>query len=187
VRSIRHRYGDPLEAIWLTTAERIGLRVERSGEVYASTDGRAGLRIGSAPTLDPDDCLAQMIFHEICHSLVEGEAAFAHPDWGLDNTGPRDTAREHACLRVQAHLADRHGVRRFLAPTTDHRAFYDRLPPDPLAPRRDPEVTAAILGLQRAGRAPWSPHLEAALAATAVVTRAAAAFAGPDDLLAEVA
>jgi hypothetical protein len=183
-RDVTHRYADPLDQIWLVAAGRIGLRIERSGEVYASTDGRHTLRLGEPATLDADDCLAQMIFHELCHSLVEGPDAFTRPDWGLDNTGPRDEARERACLRLQAHLADRHGLRRFLAPTTEFRAFYDRLPPDPLSPRRHPEVTDAVLGLGRAERPPWGPHLDAALSATAGVVRSAAGFASPATLYA---
>ncbi len=184
MRQIVHRYIDPLDQIWLAAAGRIGLRVERSGDVYASTDGRHTLRLGEPSALDADDCLAQMIFHELCHSLVEGPDAFARPDWGLDNTGPRDEAREHACLRLQAHLADRHGLRGFLAPTTDYRAFFDRLPPDPLTPRRHPETVAAVLGLRRADRPPWGPHLDAALAATAEVVGSAARFAAPSSLYA---
>ena len=183
VRRIEHRYLDPLDQIWLTTAQRIGLTIERGDDVYASTDGHRTLRIGAAPTLDADDSLAQMIFHELCHSLVEGPESFARPDWGLDNTGARDELREHACLRLQAHLAARHGLRRFLAPTTDYRAYWDLLPADPLAPRRDPAVTAAVFGAQRAGRPPWAPHLEAALAATAEVVARAAAFADHASLL----
>jgi hypothetical protein len=183
VRAVRHSYRDPLDQIWLATAGRIGLTIERGDDVYASTDGRWTLRIGAAPTLDPDDSLAQMIFHELCHSLVEGPDSFARPDWGLDNTGPRDEAREHACLRLQAHLAARHGLRVFLAPTTDYRAFWDRLPADPLAPRREPDVIAAVLGAQRADKPPWAPHLGAALAATAEVIARAAPFADAGSLL----
>jgi hypothetical protein len=184
MRAVTHRYADPLDQIWLAAAARIGLRVERSGDVYASTDGRATLTVGERATLDADDCLAQMIFHELCHSLVEGPDAFGRPDWGLDNTGTRDEAREHACLRVQAHLADRHGLRGVLAPTTEYRVFYDTLPRDPLSPRRSADVTAAILGLRRADRPPWGPHLEAALAATAEIARNAARFAEHDTLYA---
>lgn len=177
MRSISHRYLDPLDQIWLATAERIGLRVERTGDAYAATDGDRTLRLGVAAALDADDCLAQMIFHELCHWLVEGHDALRLPDWGLDNTTSRDEAREHACLRVQAHLADRHGLRGVLAPTTDYRAFYDGLPADPLDPRRADDVVAARLAIRRADRPPWGPHLEAALAATAAVVAQAAAFA----------
>jgi len=182
MREIRHRYSDPLDRIWLTTAGRIGLQIERSGEVYASTDGTGALRLGERATLDSDDSIAQMLFHELCHSLVEGEDAFARPDWGLDNTGARDRGREHACLRVQAHLAARYGLRAFLAPTTEYRVFYDALPTDPLSPRRHPEVTAAIVGLCRAEKPPWAPHLDAALAATAEIVATAHRFAAAGDL-----
>ena len=177
LRRVTHQYADPLDQIWLTTAARIGLRVERSGEVYAATDGRHTLAIGDAGTLDADDSLAQMILHELCHSMVEGPDAFTRPDWGLDNTGPRDVLREHACLRLQAHLAGRFGLRDFLAPTTEYRAFWDTLGADPFEPRRAPDTVAAILGAQRSERAPWAPHLGAALAATADVVHRAAAFA----------
>jgi hypothetical protein len=107
--------------------------VIRTPDAYAATDGRGTLAIGAASTLDADDSLAQMIFHELCHSLVEGPDSFAQPDWGMDNTGPDHDWREHACLRVQALLAGRYGLRALLAPTTEHRAFYDALGPDPLA------------------------------------------------------
>jgi len=94
VRRVTRRYDDPLDRVWLTAAERVGLRVRRSADAFASTDGRGTLIIGSADTLDPDDCLAQMIFHELCHSLVQGPESFAHPDWGLDNEGARDLVRD---------------------------------------------------------------------------------------------
>jgi hypothetical protein len=183
VRTALFRYLDPLDQIWLATARRIGLSVERGDDVYASTDGRRTLRIGSAPTLDPDDSLAQMIFHELCHSLVEGPDSFAQPDWGLDNTGARDELREHACLRLQAHLAGRVGLRGFLAPTTEYRAYWDGLPGDPFSPRRDPSVVAAVFGAQRAEKPPWAPHLMAALAATAEIAARAASFADGESLL----
>ena len=174
--SRRHR--DPLDEIWLGVARRLGLRVLRTPEAYASTDGRGTLVIGSAETLDPDDCLAQMILHEICHWLVEGDEASDRPDWGLDNETTRDVPREQACLRLQATLLQGHGLRRVLAPTTDFRVFYDALPGDPLTPREDETCVAARLGLQRSRREPWTPVLEEALAATATIARHAAAFAG---------
>lgn len=180
-REVRHRYVDPLDQIWCETARRVGLRIERSDQVYASTDGRGTLRIGTAATLDADDCLAQMIFHELCHALVQGPASFSWPDWGLDNTGPRDVAREHACLRAQAALAGPHGLRRLLAPTTDFRSFYDALGPDPLAPPDEPSVALARAALARAGEPPWAPHLDTALRATAVIARVVAPFAGSPD------
>jgi hypothetical protein len=179
-REVTHRYVDPLAQVWLEAARRIGLAVERSAEVYAATDGRGGLAIGDDATLDADDSLAQMIFHELCHSLVEGESAFARPDWGMDNTGPDHDWREHACLRVQWVLAGRHGLRALLAPTTEFRAFWDRLGGDVLADRGDLSVPTAIAGLRRAGQPPWAPALGDALAATAQIAQVAARFASPE-------
>lgn len=129
--------------------------------------------------LDADDSLAQMIFHEICHSLVEGEGSFTAPDWGMDNTGPDHDWREHACLRTQWVLTGRHGLRGLFAPTTDFRAFWDTLSGDVLADRTDPSVQRAIAALRRSDKPPWAPHLPAALAATARIAADASAFATP--------
>ncbi len=177
-RPVTHRYLDPLDQVWLATARAIGLRVERSSDVYAASDGRGQLAIGRGDSLDPDDCLAQMIFHELCHSLVEGPAAFDRADWGLDNTSDSDDWREHACLRLQAQLAARFGLRRVLAPTTEFRGFYDDLPLDPLEPRHERSVQAAIRALARVDVPPWGPHLTNALKATAAIAGHAAAVAG---------
>lgn len=182
MRAITHRYEDPLDRVWMTAAARVGLRLRRSAEVYAATDGAGTLTLGAPETLDADDCLAQMIFHELCHSLAQGAASFEREDWGLDNESDRDLAREHACLRVQAVLARRHGLGSVLAPTTDHRAFYDALGPDPLA-GDDASVVLARLGLRNAEKDPWAPHLGEALIATAMIVQAAAAHAPPSSLL----
>ena len=118
-----------------------------------------------------------MIFHELCHSLVEGEDSFRAPDWGMDNTGPDHDWREHACLRTQWVLTGRHGLRGLFAPTTEFRAFWDQLSGDVLADRTDPSVQAAIAALRRAAQPPWAPALEEALDATARIAAAAAPFA----------
>jgi len=178
-RQVQHRYVDPLAQVWLGAARRIGLRIERTPDAYAATDGRGTLAIATDDALDPDDSLAQMIFHELCHSLVEGEDSFTRPDWGMDNTGPDHDWREHACLRVQWLLTGRHGLRTVFAPTTDFRAFWDRLSGDVLADRTDPSVQAAIAGLRRAEHPPWAPVLAEALAATARIAADAAKFAAP--------
>ena len=178
VRQVTQRYVDPLAEVWLGAAKRIGLRIVRTPDAYAATDGGGTLAIGSDATLDADDSLAQMIFHELCHSLVEGEAAFARPDWGMDNTGPDHDWREHACLRLQWVLAGRHGLRALLAPTTDFRAFWDRLAGDVLGDRADVSVQAAIAGLRRVADPPWAPALDEALAATAQIAAATARFSG---------
>ena len=168
-RTPRHTYLDPLDAIWLTVAQRIGFRVERSADVYASTDGKGVMTIGAPGTLDPDDCLAQMILHELCHSLIEGAPSLRVADFGLDNESERDVIREHACLRLQAWLTGKHGLRLALGPTTDFRSYYDELPEEPLADDADPATGAAKLGATRADEAPWAPHLSEGLAATAKI------------------
>ena len=168
-RKPQHTYLDPLDAIWLTVAARIGFRVERSAEVYASTDGKGVMTIGAPSTLDPDDCLAQMILHELCHSLIEGADSLGVADFGLDNESERDVTREHACLRLQASLTEKYGLRQALAPTTDFRSYYDELPEDPFADEGDPATEAAQLGAARSEEAPWAPHLGEGLEATAKI------------------
>ena len=165
-RVIRHVYLDPLDAIWLSCARRLGLRLRRSGDAYASSDGRGELTIGTAETLDPDDCLAQMIFHEICHWIVQGRESIDAPDWRLQNREPPELLPEHACLRIQAHLAGAHGLGAVLAPTTDFREFYDTIAAAPWSPDGDPSVELARVALERASAPPWAPHLERALVAT---------------------
>ncbi len=182
-REITHRYIDPLAQVWLGAARRIGLRVVRTPDAYASTDGSGTLAIGTDDALDADDSLAQMIFHELCHSLVEGEPSFTVPDWGMDNTSPDHDWREHACLRVQWLLTGRHGLRGLFAPTTEFRAFWDRLAADMagdvLVDRTDPSVQAAIAALRRAAQPPWAPALDEALAATARIAAEATRFTAP--------
>ena len=185
VRVPMHRYQDPLSQVWITCAERVGYRVARTADAYASTDGQRTLLIGEEATLDPDDCLAQMILHELCHALVEGEDGERQQDWGLDNISGRDTWREHACLRLQAYLAGRAGLRDFLAPTTDFRVrFWNTLPADPFAApaeaggRRERSCVAARQAAWRAEQPRWAPHLEAALAATAAIAAAVRSATG---------
>jgi hypothetical protein len=178
-RTPAHIYLDPVDAIWLTVADRIGFRVVRSKEAYASTDGRGTMVIGASDTLDADDCLAQMILHELCHSIIEGEHSLALPDFGLDNQGSADTTREHACLRLQAWLSDRHGLREVLAPTTDFRSYYEQLPKDPIADD-GPAAAAAREGARRSEGPPWAPHLQHGLRATAQVIDAVRALAARD-------
>lgn len=178
-RKARHTYLDPLDAVWLTVASRIGFRVRRSSDAYASTDGEGVMTIGYPGTLDPDDCLAQMILHELCHSLVEGAQSLHVPDFGLDNRSSRDGAREHACLRLQAWLTQEHGLRRVLAPTTDFRSYYDALPEHPFE-GDDPAIELARAGAARSDEPPWAPHLRQGLEATARVLTAAQALGATD-------
>ena len=159
------------------------MRVVRTPDAYAATDGRGTLAIGDDSALDPDDSLAQMIFHELCHSLVEGEQSFTRADWGMDNTGPDHDWREHACLRLQWVLTGRHGLRKLFAPTTEFRAFWDLLSDDVLEDRTERSVQAAIMALRRADQAPWGPHLREALEATARIGQEAAKLASEPDVL----
>ena len=57
-RKITHRYRDPLELIWLRAAEQLGMRVERSPDVYASWDGKDTLTLAGSADFDADDSLA---------------------------------------------------------------------------------------------------------------------------------
>lgn len=176
-RPIERHYRDPLEVVWVGAAEQLGFRIVRSDEVFASWDGERTLTLGRAETLDPDDSPAQMILHELCHALVEGPEGRARPDWGLDNVDDRDAVREHACHRLQAALADRWGLRAFMAPTTDWRPYYEALPAAPLAPGDDPAIPPARQGWERAQQPPWHEILEGALCATAAIAAAVAPYA----------
>ena len=148
----------------------MGMRVERSTEVNASWDGAGVLTIGTPETLDPDDCLAQMILHEVCHALCEGPESLNKLDWGLLNQ-PNKKVHEHACLRLQAALADRHGMRNFFASTTVFRGYYDQLPADPIADGDDPAIPIANAGWLRATTGPWSAAIESALRCTANIAQ----------------
>jgi hypothetical protein len=165
---------DVIERVWTDAAARLGIRVVRTADAYATSDGRGTIAIGVGEALDVDDAVAQLIFHELCHAITEGDAATTRPDWGLDNTSPRDVVREHACLRLQAHLADAHGLRALMAPTTEYRAYHDALPDAPLADGDDPAITIARVAAARAAAPPWLTPLADALAATAAALTAAA-------------
>jgi hypothetical protein len=163
----------------------MGMRVERSTEVNASWSGDGVLTIGTAETLDPDDSLAQMILHEACHALVEGPESLTQLDWGLVNN-PDKKAHEHACLRVQAALADEVGMRAFFASTTMFRSYYDQLPADPLADSDDmaeqPAIEMARAAWRRVQQGPWGEALREALRRTAQIATALDGVASEDSL-----
>lgn len=160
----------------------MGMRVERSSEVNACWDGCATLTIGTPETLDPDDCIAQMVLHEICHALCEGPESIGKPDWGLDNSNPAKRVHEHACLRLQAALADQFQMRSFFASTTFFRSYYDQLPADPLADKApsddssadavDHSIEMARAAWVRAQEGPWAVPLRDALRRSAIIARA---------------
>lgn len=181
---MRLPYQDPVDLIWLGTLRELGWRVERSDEVFASWDGQGLLRISSPAGFDPDDCLAQMCFHEVCHALVQGPENLSRPDFGMENIDDRDLVAEWGCHRLQAALLDPHGLRWVLAPTTDHRPYYEALPARPLAPCDDPALPLALAGYKRAMEGPWAEAIQAALQATAEIGRQARRYA-PDSLWAQ--
>lgn len=168
-RPIQHRYEDPLDAIWIKAAADLGLRIVRSAEVFASYDGKGTLTISEANEFDADDCLAQMIFHEICHWLVAGRRGSQLEDWGLSNIDDRDLVYEYAAIRVQASLSQPFGLRPFMAITTDWRPYWDALPFDPLSEGDDPAIELAREGAHLARLEPFKGVLDRALAATATI------------------
>lgn len=169
MRTIQYEYRDPLDVIWLQAAADMGMQIERSDDVFASWDGNGVLHIGGPETLDADDSLAQMIFHETCHALVEGPESLNKPDWGLEIDNPAHRVREHACLRLQAALALPHGLRQFFAATTNFRKYYDQLPEDPLNDDNDPATVFAAAGWKRSQAGPWAEPLANALKRTAAI------------------
>lgn len=182
-RPVLSRYLDPVEVIWLATARRLGLTVRRDPSIFSRTNGEGGLWLGPRDDLDADDSVCQMIFHELCHWITNGVASARIEDWGFP-LSDRDDPREYACLRLQAALADRHGLRDMLGPTGAYRRYYDQLPPDPLGPVATPrhgldEDQIRLLAqdaLRRSEQAPFQPAIHEALAATAQIRDAVTPF-----------
>lgn len=172
-RPIESRYQDPVDLIWYATAKRLGLTIRRNRAIFSATDGTGLLELGPRDTLDPDDSTAQMIFHEFCHWITNGEHTFHERDWGFPLDAELDW-REHACLRLQAALNDKHGLRKLLAPTSSFRGYYDAIPEDPFGtvlgwPHEEQVVPLAREALARANAAPFAAPLSQALAATASI------------------
>jgi len=169
-RPILSRYLDPCEVMWLATARRLGLHIRRSPLVFSATDGSGLLQLSTRDDLDADDCLAQMLLHEICHWCTNGEETHVERDWGFDLDGPTDP-REHSALRLQAWLADQVGMRSWFGPTGIYRQYYDRIPADPLLPMDDSEwdetvTRVAAEAVDRIQSPPWHPHVLEAMRAT---------------------
>lgn len=169
-RPVLSRYLDPLEVVWLATAKRLKLTIRRDPAIFSRTDGSGMLWLGPRDDLDADDTLCQMLFHEIVHWITNGEASYHLEDWGfpLDDA---DDVREFSCLRLQACLADRYGLRGMLGPTGKFREYFDKIPADPLEPLDDSSWEAEIVALAaeaiaRAVEPPWGQPLAEALEAT---------------------
>lgn len=179
-RPILARYLDPSELIWLATCRRLGLTVRRDPAIFSRTDGRGMLWLGPRHDLDPDDSVQQMVFHELCHWITNGVDSGREEDWGFP-LSDADDPREFACLRLQAWLADQYGLRTIFGPTGQYRAYYDRIPVDPLQPLDDRAAEAHIVAIAaeaiaRSQQPPFQPHLGAALAATAALRDTVAPF-----------
>ncbi len=161
-----------IEAVWTAAAQRLGFTVSRTRDAYASSDGRGVIAIGADDLLDGDDAAAQLIFHELCHAITEGDASLTLPDWGLENQ-PGHAIREHACLRFAAVVSGRFGLRAAMAPTTEYRAYYDALADDALAEgdAADPAVAIARAVRDRFEGSSWRAPIEDALAQTAALVR----------------
>jgi hypothetical protein len=155
---------EPAVHAWLAT---VGIAVRTEPDVWvAYTPGT--LLLAPREGWDEDDTLLQIVLHECCHWMVQGELAVGCMDWGLDNRDDRDLGREHAALRLQAGLLGTHGLRGWMMPTTDHRAWYAAHAASPWGP--DPaadDVRAAREGLHRWARWAHRSGLEALLAQAA--------------------
>lgn len=156
---------DVIDQTWLHIARQLGFEVHRTNAAYASSDGRGAIFIGAGETLDTDDCVAQLVFHELCHALIQGEANLNKVDWGLENTDVRDISREYAALRLQAHLADLEGVRALMPPTTQWRPYYEDLPANAL---EGVDEAAALVRIAITAELfdRWQPLLKTALRQT---------------------
>lgn len=182
MRVIHRNYIEPLELIWGQAAEALGIEIRRSTEVFASWDGERILTLGTAETLDRDDTLAQMFFHECCHAIIEGPERFHLVDWGLDQDRPQDLVREQATLCLQAHWAQQHDLRDFLAATTDFRSYYDALPPEPLSSAAGPAAELARVAWQNLPQSAWFQPLEQALKRTRILRQLLAPWSPANSL-----
>lgn len=163
-------FGPAFEEIWTRAAADIGFSVVRSPAAYASTDGSGRIEIGTDEILDEDDSVAQLVLHELCHALVQGQANWRVPDWGMDNSTNHDDDRERACLRLQAHWAGEYGLRVHMTPTTDWKKFYADLGPDAFHAQSDsdrPSVELAQAALALSQQTAIKNALSEALAKTA--------------------
>lgn len=172
-------YADPIDVVWTAVAARLGMQVRRADDAYASWDGRGVLTIATRAEMDADDHLGQMILHEICHAIVGGEGATARVDWGLPVEDAEGALAEHAVHRLQAALADRHGLRALFGVTTAWRPYWEALPDDPLADGDDPAIPLAREAFVQATTGPWASEIAAGLVATAAIAGVVRGFAPP--------
>lgn len=175
-----HVYCDPLDLVWTVTASRLGLTIKRNSDAYASTDGKGNLHIGSEETLDSDDCLAQMVLHEICHWVSNGIDSVHLIDWGFAPM-ERVESGELVAIRVQAHLAAQWGLLKLMALTTDSRPYWNQICLAPLEPLDGSDQEAAVVaraleGVAVANQPPFVGPLTEALSASAKIWKAVSEF-----------
>ena len=146
-----------LDERWITfLREHFNAKLQRSPDAYVSwLADRRTLIVSPDHDLDPDDTIAQIVLHELCHHLVEGHHSDQFDDWGLDNITDQHLANEYAALRLQAAILDPHALRPWLNPTTDHRWFYESLHAHPLQSPAHPETDATSTALAREGWDRW--------------------------------
>lgn len=181
-RPIVNRYEDPVDLIWIRAAADLGLKIRRSEDAFASYDGKGTLTIATEKDFDADDCLAQMIFHEICHWLIAGRRGERLEDWGLSNIDDSDLVYEYAAIRLQAALSRPYGLRSFMAVTTDWRPYWESLPENPLLDGDDPAILLAQDGHFLSRMKPFAAVLERALSATAAIADAVRDSTDPTSL-----
>lgn len=171
-----------VDALWIDLMATVGARVVRDRSCFVAYDGEGKLRLAPDADLDPDDSIAALLLHELCHLAVVGERAIHTVDWGLPyvdsggDPGSSGLAEEYAALRMQYALAASVGLADALHPTTEHRRYYDALrdqqpsseqqldatfqPADALSIRK------AEAGMRWLREQPWCNQLVGALAAT---------------------
>lgn len=154
------------DQIWISAAAQLGIEVVRGGDSYVHFDG-ARLHIATDEHLDADDTVAQLIFHELCHALVQGPANRHLPDWGLDQTSGRDEVKELGALRLQAHFSRFYGLRKVFFPTTVWRAFFEALPLDALRPPGEESCELARKAALWSAKEPWQSAIRGGLEASA--------------------
>ena len=188
----RYRQLNAVDDAWLGFCERVGFDVTRTSDAFVSYDGEHSLNIAPAGDLDPDDSVAALALHELCHLAVRGDAGFDERDWGLTYLAEGDLSDEYAALRLQRWLASSAGLQELLHPTTEHRPYYDALATvdsggstpwpaldDPRFVGQDERARAlATRGRRWLTSQPWWPELCALLRRTAETAETAETGSG---------
>lgn len=185
-RSISRRYVDPLTLVWERLLQELGMSLTRTADAYATYDGQGHLALAIDAHLDADDCVAQMVLHELCHALVQGRRALTTLDWNLPCGENEGLSAEFAAQRLQAYFADGVGMREFFAVTTQWRPYWDAMgKPLPASSNAESTETTAHVALARTGLENakawgWEGPLLRALDSTAAIAEAVGPWLGGD-------